>query len=74
MSGTTPTEYHWIATLQWAWGGHTITSTGDGIVDVTTKRRAVYKDVIAHARVQMQVPPGAIAAVLFFSLEPNDMG
>ncbi|WP_033822315.1 hypothetical protein [Kitasatospora sp. MBT63] len=74
MSGTTPTEYHWIATLQWAQGGNTITSTGNGTINVTTKRQTAYNDVLAHARIQMQVPLDAITAVLFFSLEPNDMG
>jgi hypothetical protein len=61
--------YHWIITLMWG-GGSYGTLTGTALLGGKT-RTEVYMGVLTEARRQTGAP--ADAAVMFFSLEPDDL-
>ncbi|MFF4403568.1 hypothetical protein [Streptomyces sp. NPDC001404] len=68
-------EYCWLVTLQWTGAdGATRTSTGTGLITPGTEatRENLTKDIINHARKQLGITDGA-AAVMFLSLEPNEV-
>lgn len=68
----------WVITLQWRTdGGQLLANSTNGTLTpeqaaACGTRTAAFDRILAFARGHMSVPPGSVA-VLFFSLEPDDL-
>ncbi|WP_157857170.1 hypothetical protein [Streptomyces sp. PRh5] len=68
--------YHWLVTIQWtAEDGTTTALTGSGTIEPGSKatRENLTLDVINHTRKQAGLDDDTTVAVLFLSLEPNEL-